>query len=163
MNGSGPYLTVPFNAGLSLGWYTVSTWVDINSQPAVNSNGGPALFSTRNGGDGTFDLQCYQPSAGVYALHADIGGTGGFINTAVNYTLPGALTGWNMITLEVNFSGPRTSSTAVRCQPQRLTIRALHEGRSDSVLGSQEAGGSSTGKAVLWMALWTSPISSAAI
>ena len=147
LNGGNQYLTVPFSAGLSLsGSYTVSTWVNINSQPAVSANGGPALFSTRNGGDGTFDLQYYQPSTGVYALHADIGGTGGFINTAVNYTLPGALTGWNLVTLEVNSSGATyfvnggsVSTTAFSGTPLFM------KGGQTLSLGSQEAGGGSYG------------------
>ena len=106
LNGVNQYLTVPFSTGLSIsGSYTVSTWVNVSTQPAVSSAGGPALFSTRNGGDTTFDLQYYQPSAGVYALHSDVGNSAGWINTAVNYTLPGPLTGWNLITMEVSSTG----------------------------------------------------------
>ncbi len=106
LDGISQFTSVPYNAALALNAYTVSTWVNFNVQPVFGTGAGPALFSTRNGGDNTFDLQYYQPSAGVYALHADIGnGAGTWLNTAANYTLSGSLTGWNMVTLEASSAG----------------------------------------------------------
>jgi fibronectin-binding autotransporter adhesin len=105
LNGANQYLTAPYNSSLALsGSFTVSTWVNFNSQPGVNVNGGPTLFSTRNGGEHTFDLQYYQPTAGNYQLHSDIGNGSGWIYTSANDNLSGPLSGWNMVTLVVTSS-----------------------------------------------------------
>jgi autotransporter-associated beta strand protein len=106
LDGSSQYLTVPYNAALALNAYTVSAWVNVNTQPAYNgASGGPAIFSTRNGGDATFDLQYYQYASGSYELHGDIGTGAAWLTITADYHLPGPLSGWNMITYTVNSSG----------------------------------------------------------
>ena len=147
--GAGQYVTVPYSSSLNLtGAYTVSTWVNIASQPAVAGGSGPGLISTRNGGDGTFDVQYDQSSAGVYGLHADIGNGSGWISTGANYTLPGPLTGWNMITYAVNstsytiyVNGVQVTSVGMSGTPE-----FMKPGETLS-LGSQEGGGAAYGAA----------------
>ncbi len=157
LNGNNQYLTAPYSASLGLSSFTVSTWVNINANtlPAGGLNGGgDALFSTRNGGENTFDLQYYQPVVGTYQLHADIGnGAGTWLNTAANYNLPAALTGWNLITLEVssagytyfvnggtlNVNGGTQSTGAIGGTPL-----LMNAGQTLSI-GAQEAGGGGYG------------------
>ena len=104
-DGSSNYLTVPYSSALGLNAYTFSTWVNVNPPAYNGASGRPALVSTRNSGDATFDLQYYQYAVGSYELHADIGSGSGWLDTTANYVLPGPLTGWNMITYTANSSG----------------------------------------------------------
>jgi autotransporter-associated beta strand protein len=146
LNGSSQYVTVPYSAGLGLNAYTVSTWVDITTQPAVNGGSGPALVSTRNGGDATFDLQYVQAPSGTYELHGDIGTGSGWLSTAANYTLPGALSGWNMITYAVSSSGYTiyVNGAAVASASLGGTPLFMKAGQT-LAFGTQEAGGGSYG------------------
>lgn len=98
------YVTAPYSSALGLNAYTVNTWVDVTTQPAASTSG-PALFSTRYSTDDTFDLQFVQLTGGSNELHADIGNGSAWLTTAGNYTAPGLLSGWNMITYTVNSSG----------------------------------------------------------
>jgi len=146
LNGTSNYLTVPFNASLKLNAFTVSTWVNIATQPGVSSGGGPALVSTRNGGENTFDLQYYQPTAGNYALHADIGTGAGWLTTAANYTLPGALTGWNLVTYAVNSSGYTVYVNGSQATTGSFSGIPLFMSSGETLsFGSQEANGTSWG------------------
>ena len=142
LNGSSQYVTAPYSAGFGLNAYTVSTWVDIASQPAVNSVEGPALVSTRNGSDGTFDLQYIQPSSGTYELHGDIGTGSSWLSTNANYILPSALSGWNMITYAVSSSGYTIylNGAAVASGSLSGTPLFMQAGQTLS-FGAQEAGG----------------------
>jgi fibronectin-binding autotransporter adhesin len=150
LNGVNQYLTAPYNASLGVPSFTVSTWVNINAATLPvggNAGGGPTLFSTRNGGENTFDLQYYQPTAGVYQLHADIGNGGGWITTAANYNLPGgALSGWNLVTLEVSSSAYTYFLNGSQVQTVGLTgIPQLMKAGEVLSMGAQEAGGGGFG------------------
>ena len=143
LNGSNQYAAVPYSSSLNLtGAYTVSLWeegtLNGGSGGSAASQGGPALFSTRNGGNFDFDLQVN--SAG---LHADIGnGSSTWLTTAANYSV--ALgSSWNMITYAVNSSGYSiyvngvlgTTGTYSGAPP------VLFSSTSESAsVGSQEAG-----------------------
>ncbi len=105
LNGTSQYVTVPGSTGLQLNAYTVSAWVNIAAQPAVNGGGGPALVSTRNNGDTTFDMQYWHSATSTYQLHADIGNGSGWIVTNANATLSGPLSGWNLVTYAVDSNG----------------------------------------------------------
>ncbi|MCL4207729.1 MAG: autotransporter-associated beta strand repeat-containing protein, partial [Pirellulaceae bacterium] len=147
LNGSSQYLTVPYHADLSLNSYTVSLWVNIHAQPAVGASG-PALVSTRNGGDTTFDLQYTQPIAGTFRLHADIGTGSSWLTTAADYTLPNALSGWNMITYTVNSTGYKIYINGTQVSTGTFTGTPLFmKSGQELSFGSQKAGGASYGSA----------------
>jgi autotransporter-associated beta strand protein len=144
------YLTQPKTTGLLADTaYTVSTWVNVATQPVLNASGGPALLSTRNGNTfDSFDLVYEQTTAGIYKLHADIGnGVSTWLSTTADYTLPSALTGWNLITYSVSRSlcsiyvnGALVNSIALAAG----TPNFMMSGQTLS-LGSQEGGTSSYG------------------
>ena len=137
-------MTVPYHAAFGLNAYTVSTWVDVTTQPA--SGNSPALLSTRNGAGFTFDLQ-YSNNSGTYSLHSDIGSGASWLNNAANYTLPGALTGWNMVTCTVSSSGYAIYLDGNQVSSGTTgggTPLFMASGQTLS-LGSQEGGGSSYG------------------
>ncbi len=167
LNGINQYLTTPYNPSLALSSFTVSTWINVNANtlPAGGLNGGgPTLFSTRNGGENTFDLQYYQPVSGTYQLHADVGTGGGWLSTTVNYNLPAALSGWNLITLEVSsagytyfVNGSQVATGGIGGTPLFMTTGEL----SPWVRRRQAA--AVTGAAVICRVPWTKPTSSAAI
>jgi fibronectin-binding autotransporter adhesin len=100
-NGSNQYAVVPYSSSLNLtGAYTVSLWEKGTLVSATSaSTGGPALFSTRNGGNDDLDLQVN--SAG---LHGDIGTGTAYLTTSANSTISLG-SGWNMITEVVNTTG----------------------------------------------------------
>jgi autotransporter-associated beta strand protein len=144
-NGTNQYVTVPNSRSLSLtGAYTVSLWEQGNLVSATSaSQGGPALISTRNGGNNNdFDLQVN--SAG---LHGDIGNGTSFLTSSANATV--ALgSGWNMITLAVTttgyaiyVNGGQVSNGTLSGTPVFLTSSSANVS-----LGSQEAGGGSYGQ-----------------
>jgi fibronectin-binding autotransporter adhesin len=146
LNGSSQYVAVPYNPALALNAYTVSLWVDVASQPAVNGNGGPALLGTRNGGNDTFDLQYVQLTTGGYELHGDIGTGSAWLTTAANYNLSGPLSGWNMITYAVNSSGYSIYvNGAQEATGNYIGTPLLASSAETLAMGSQEAGGSSYG------------------
>ena len=110
------------------------------------STGGPALFSTRNGGNNDFDLQVN--SAG---LHADIGNGTSFLPAANATATLGS--GWNMITMAVSTSGYGIyvngsltgSGTYSSFTPELFTSSA-----ASASVGAQEAGGTSYGTASMF-------------
>jgi fibronectin-binding autotransporter adhesin len=145
LNGSNQYAVVPYSSSLNLtGAYTVSLWEKGTLVAAASaSTGGPALFSTRNGGNLDFDLQVN--SAGV---HADIGnGSATWLTTAANAQV--ALgSGWNMITMAVSTSGYAIyvngslsgSGTYSGAAPELFSSSA-----ESASVGNQEGGGASYG------------------
>ncbi|MGA2066341.1 MAG: autotransporter-associated beta strand repeat-containing protein, partial [Thermoguttaceae bacterium] len=149
LNGTSQFVTVPYNAALGLNAFTTSIWVNVGSTYPATTNGGPALISTRNGGDTTFDVQ-YWNNNGTYELHADVGSGGGWINTNMNYTLPAAFTPgtWNMVTYTVSSAG-----YAIYVNGQQVatggvggTPLFMKSGQT-LAFGSQEAGGNNWGSA----------------
>src|ERR1043165_1576546 len=92
-------MTVPTSASLQIsGAYTVSLWFNLNTLTQVSN---PTLFSTRNGGDTTFDLQFIN---GVF--HGDIGAGGGWLTTGADSSVQSLQPNtWNMITYSVNSTG----------------------------------------------------------
>ena len=80
----------------------MSFWENLSADYAHQATGNPTFFSTRLGGDNTFDVQL--SAAG---LHADIGnGSGGaWLTTAADASASLAVGAWNMITYSVSSSG----------------------------------------------------------
>jgi len=77
-DGDGDYIDVEYDASLDMSAFTVSAWVNINSDPGPH----PAsygILGTRIDGDTTFDVKVRTND-----IHGDIGHGGGWINTAVD-------------------------------------------------------------------------------
>jgi fibronectin-binding autotransporter adhesin len=145
LNGTSQYLTVPYSTSLNVtGPYTVSLWEKLNAAETA-SGSGPALVSTRNGGDTTFDLQII--SSG---LHADIGTGSAWLNTSANYTSTALATSlnWNMVTYTMTTTGYTVYVNGVQVTSGTYTgtPEFMKSGQTLS-LGSQEAGGGSYGNA----------------
>ena len=121
---------------------------DLTGSSTTASTGGPALFSTRNGGSFGFDLQINNGG-----LHADIGNGTAFLTTAANTTIS-LSSGWNMITMAVTSSGysiyvngapgPGGSGTYSGI-PQLFATSA-----ASASIGAQEGGGTSYGTASMF-------------
>ena len=136
---------VPYSTSLSLSSaYTVSLWEQgtfVSSGVTAASQGGPALFSTRNGENNDFDLQVNSDG-----LHADIGNGTSFLTSAANAIVSlGSV--WNMITYAVNtngyaiyVNGQQVSSGTLSGTPELFTSSA-----ASASIGSQEAAGASYG------------------
>jgi fibronectin-binding autotransporter adhesin len=154
-NGTNQYATVPNTPSLDLsGSYTVSLWEKATAllSEAAASSGGPALFSTRNGGLNYTDLDIQVNSAG---LHCDIGpggtansGTGAYLTTAANATVSLGAGVWNMITLTVAPTGYRIfvdgqAVPGVSGTYSNTGIPVLLPSGANISIGSQEAGGTS--------------------
>ena len=142
-NGTNQYATVPYSGSLSIAAsYTVSLWEKgtLASNGAASA-GGPALFSTRNGGEDTFDMQVN--SSG---LHADIGNGSGWLTTTANATVSLG-SGWNMISYAVNPAGYTiyVNGQSVSNGTFSGTPEIMKAGET-LALASQEAGGSSYGQ-----------------
>ena len=92
------FVQIPHNSALNLSSYTVSAWVD----PSSISSSGATIFSTRNGGDTTFDLQFVQGG-----LHGDVGnGAGTWLTTNANLGVGSFTPGtWYLVTYTVSPSG----------------------------------------------------------
>ena len=151
--------------------YSVSLWAKAATQPPVMSpiaNGtggyvqGPALISTDNGptgqpGNYNFDLEYCQTSSGVFQLHGEIGnGQGWQVSGGANYTLPGVMTSWSMITYTVTDSssgnsyaiylnGNQVSSGTVGGAASGGNAPNFIKPKATLALGSQQAGTSSYG------------------
>ena len=73
-DGDGDYIDVEYDASLDMSAFTVSAWVNINSEP-----GSYGILGTRIDGDTTFDVKVAGDK-----IHADVGTGGGWISTAVD-------------------------------------------------------------------------------
>jgi hypothetical protein len=73
-DGAGDYIDVEYAASLDMSEFTVSAWVNINSEP-----GNYGILGTRIDGENTFDLKVRGTD-----IHADIGTGGGWISTAMD-------------------------------------------------------------------------------
>lgn len=92
------FVQIPHNSALNLSSYTVSAWVN----PSQLTNTGATVFSTRNSGDTTFDIQFEQGG-----LHADVGnGAGTWLTTNANLGVSSFSTNtWYLVTYTVSPSG----------------------------------------------------------
>ncbi|NQU26555.1 MAG: hypothetical protein HQ567_35170, partial [Candidatus Nealsonbacteria bacterium] len=76
MQFSGGYVEVPYDAALALNEFTVSAWVNVDSDPVTNNG----ILGTRIGAGNTFDVK-----VSSNMIHADIGGVNNaWISTAVD-------------------------------------------------------------------------------
>ena len=141
LNGSSQYAAVPYSPSLGLaGSFTVSLWESGTLVNGAVGSSGPALISTRNGGEDSFDIQV--TSGG---LHGDIGNGSGWLSTSANATASLG-SSWNMITYAVSPSayqiyvdGQLSGSGSISGTPV-----LMKPGETFSI-GAQEAGGGSYG------------------
>ncbi len=97
LTSSNSFMQVPHSSAFALSSYTVSAWVNASSFQGQNAT----IFSTRNAGDTTFDIQI-SPSG----LHGDVGaGNGTWLDTNVNLSEPINTNTWYLVTYSVSPSG----------------------------------------------------------
>ena len=141
------YLQIPHSAADQLSTYTVSAWVNASSF----SSGNPTIFSTRNGGDTTFDVQLL-PSG----IHGDVGSGTAWLDTNLNLSHPINPGTWYLVTYSVSSAGTNiylndgtaaTGGATANYTPgagvYTTGTPALENSSTFATIGNQEGGGNS--------------------
>ncbi|HET6250575.1 MAG TPA: autotransporter-associated beta strand repeat-containing protein [Tepidisphaeraceae bacterium] len=138
LDGTSQYVSTPYSPSLNVsGAFTVSLWEKLNTP--TSGGAGPALFSTRNGGDNTVDIQVGADGG----LHADVGNGIGWLSTGANATVTQAPLGtnWNMVTYTFSTSGYNIYLNGVPVNSGTYSGAPLLAKAGESLsIGSQEAG-----------------------